>query len=302
MEIELRHMRAFVALAEERHFGRAAAQLGIAQPPLSRQIQDLERELGAELVDRGTRPPALTAAGEAFLEQARLALDQARRAVDRGRRAGRGQLAWLRVGALTWAFNGIVPEVAQAFRARHPDVRLALSTTGHALQADSLRDETLDVVFAQSIVDSRGLQVEPLLEEALVALVPERHRFASRSTLSLEELVSEPFVAMCSVCTPDVAKEQATLFRSLRLTREIAEEACGPLQQLGLVAAGFGLALSPASMGLVRREGVAFVPLERGTPTLPLHLLWRRGDEREPLRLFLDTARELAHSTMPIPH
>jgi DNA-binding transcriptional LysR family regulator len=297
MDVELRHLRAFVALAEERHFGRAAERLKIAQPPLSRQIQDLERELGSELLDRRRRPVGLTPAGEAFLEEARVALEQSRRTVERARRAGRGQL-WLSVAAPPWAFNGVLPAVLKAFRARHPEVGLELSTTDPVFQGNSLRDGAFDVVFAQWVVDTRGLALEPLLEEPTVALVPERHRLASRPALSLKDVAGEPSVAMCSRCTPKLAQEEATLFRSRGLTRHVVQSACGPLQQLGLVAAGLGIALSSASMSLLRREGVAFVPLETDTPSSSLHLLWRRDDERERLQRFLETAREVARSDM----
>jgi DNA-binding transcriptional LysR family regulator len=294
MEVELRHMQAFVALAEERHFGRAAERLQIAQPPLSRQIRELERELGTELIDRSTRPVRLTVAGEVFLERARIAVREAHRASERARWGSRGQLAWLSVAGLPWGFNGILLAAARAFGVRRPGVRLELSTTTPALQADSLRDGALDVVFAQWANDTGGLQLEPLLEEPRIALVPGEHRLARGPALSLEELARAPFVAMCPVCYPNLARDHATLFYDRGLRPEPAQQACGPLEQLGMVAAGLGLGLALASLRPLRPRGVSFVPLERDTPPSSLHLLWRRGDAREHLRAFLDTAREVA--------
>ena len=294
MDIELRHMRAFVALAEERHFGRAAEKLHITQPPLSRQIQDLERELGTELVDRSRRPMRLTPAGRVFLEQARLTLEQARRGVDRSRRAGDGRVTWLRVAALSSAFDGCFPNILRAFRRRYPDVAVETSTTRVDLQADSLRDETFDIAITQWIRDSNGLKVEPLTQERRIALVPAEHPFAGRSALALAELAGQPFISPCPVCTPELEQEQAALFTSYNLTRTVAHQACGPLQQLGLVAAAEGVALAIDSIANVRRGGVTAVPLDQAVPGAEFFLLWRQADQREQVTAFLDVAREVA--------
>lgn len=296
MEVELRHLRAFVAVAEERHFGRAATRLGIAQPPLSRQIRDLERELAIELFDRGTRPVRLTDAGAAFLKEARNALEETRRAVQWGRRAGRGQLGRLSIGALPWAYNSIIPPVLRAFRARQPDITLDVKTLIPVDQAVALREERIDIAFAQWIIDARGLHLEPLLEEPMIALVPEGHAWASQPVVPLDDLATEPCVAMCPACVPNLAEEQSALFRNRGLMRNVVKEACGPLEQLALVAAGCGVGMSLGSLSNVRRDGVTFVPLEGDVPTSTFFLLWRRDDDRELLRIFLDTAREVAQT------
>ncbi len=299
MELELRHMRAFVAVAEERHFGRAAERLHVAQPPLSRQIRRLEDQLGTELFDRSSRPIRLTAAGAAFLEEAQLTLDQARRAVERGRRAGRGELGRLSIGALPSAYNGILPSVVRAFGGRFPDVSLELSTLAPADQADALRKARLDLGFAgfpRRLAEGQGLRAEVLVEEPMVAIVPEHHPLAERAEVSLEEVANEPRVSMSRAVAPTLFDEQAALFRGRDLTPTVVHEASDVQGLLGLVAAGVGVALHLDSFRNLGRRGVTFVPLEGETPKVTLCLLWRRDDDRELVRAFVDTARRVAGS------
>jgi LysR family transcriptional regulator, benzoate and cis,cis-muconate-responsive activator of ben and cat genes len=192
-----------------------------------------------------------------------------------------------------------MPDVVRAFRARVPEVKLRLDIMAPVEQATALREERLDVGFSQWMIDTRGLTAEPLLEEPIVALVPEGHPLAKRELLSLEDVARQPFIAMCSVCTPNVAEEQAALFRSRGLMRSVVQETCSEVHQLGLVAAGLGVGLSLASSANLRRRGVVFVPLEQGTPTSTFFLLWRRGDGRELVSEFLETARQVARGFRP---
>lgn len=299
MEIGLRHLRAVVAVAEERHFGRAAERLHIAQPPLSRQVRDLEEELGAELFDRSRRPVRLTAAGEAFLGEAKRGLDQVARAVDRGRRAGRGELGRLSIAALPWAHNGILPPVVSAFRARAPDVYLELSTQAPGDQAEALRNGRLDIGFAgfaHWLAAVRGLEVEPLLEEPFVAMVADDHPLARRTEVSLEQLASEPFVSISRAGAPELSDVQAGAFSERGLSPTLAQEAPDPEALLGLIAAGVGVGLHMASFANLRRRGVTFLPLADAAPTATLFLLWRRGEAQKAVRIFVDTAREVARA------
>lgn len=299
MELELRHLRAFVVVAEERHFGKAAERLHVSQPPLSRQIRRLEQELGTTLLDRSTRPIRLTTAGAAFYEEAALTLDQARRAVERGRRAGSGELGQLSIGALPWAYNGIVPPVLRAFGARLPDVRLELDTVSPAEQVEDIQRGRLDVGFsgfAQRLALAHALEAEPLVQETMVALVPQHHPIATRAQVSLEELAAEPRLSMSRLAAPALADEQAALFRQRGLSPRVAHEATDIQGLLGLVAAGVGVALHLESSRNLHRSGVAFVPLEDDVPPVTLHLLWRSEDDRKVVRAFVETAREVAES------
>lgn len=297
MEIELRHLRYFIAVADERHFGRAARRLHIAQPPLSRQIRNLEEELGAELLDRKSRPLRLTAAGAAFREEAWVLLDRAERAIDRWRLAPHEQVGHLNVAVLPWAYGGMLPSLVGTFGARAPHVSLELSTRSVEEQLEALAKDWIDVGLGRAVRAGRTLRVEALLTERTVAVVPESHRLTDRSEISLEDLAGEPLVSIARRVTPGFAHRQDDLFLSRGLTPTIVHEAPDPQAQLALVAAGVGAGLHLASISEpVRHRGVAFIPLSPEPPPVTLTALWRRDDDRELLRLFLETAREVAGS------
>lgn len=303
MQIELRHLRSFLALADELHFGRAAQRLHVAQPALSRQIRALERELGTELLDRRLRPLALTAAGIAFLHEARRAVRQAHRAVDIGRQVGRGEIGQLSIETTFWAYTAIVPAVVRAFHARAPQVGLGLSTAvGPTEQVEGLEKERIDVcftAFGQWTVRRRELHVEPLLEEPMAAIVPDDHRFAQRSQVNLRELADEPFVALSHAIVPGLVDRQMAIFHERGLSPMLVGEAPDPLALFALIGAGIGVGIHMASFGNLRHPGVAFIPIADHGATARLLLVWRRGDDREIVRLFVATARDVARSRKP---
>lgn len=303
MEIELRHMRSFLTVAQEMHFGRAAERLHIAQPVLSRQVRGLEQELGTALFDRSSRPIRLTNAGTAFLEEAQLAVHQAGRAVETGRRAARGEVGHLSVEATFWAYNAIVPSAVRAYRSRSPDVSIALSTAiGPTALIDGLQKERLDVcfaAFAQWLVGRRALEVEPLLEEQMVAIVAEGHRFAQLPEVTLDELAEEPLVALSHAVVPGLIDRQMAVFHERGLSPTQVQEVPDPMALFCLVGAGVGVGIHMASFSNLRHPGVSFVPIAGDAPTAKLLLLWRRGDDRDIVRGFIDTARQVARSLEP---
>ena len=303
MDVELRHLRSFLALAEELHFGRAAERLHMTQPALSRQVSGLERELGVGLFDRTSRPIRLTTAGAAFRDEARLAVHQAGRAVETGRRAARGEVGRLSVQTTFWAYNAIFPAVARAFRARAPKVTLELSTAvGPTAQVEGLEKERLDVcftAFAQWLVRRRILEVEPLLEEEMVAIVAKDHPFAQRSEVGLAELAEEPLVSLSHAIVPGLIDRQMAVFHERGLSPTPIQEAPDPLALFSLIGAGVGIGMHMASFSNLHHPSVAFVPIAGDAPTAKLLLLWRHGDDRETVRNFLDTAREVARTLEP---
>lgn len=296
MDIELRHLRSFIAVAEELHFGRAAERLHISQPPLSQQILRLERELDTALFDRTTRPIRLTAAGTLFLEEARRALVHVNRGLEVSRRAGRGEFGHLSVGAINWAHAAFVPALVRALRANAPDIRLALSTNAPTDQMDDLLDERLDVAltaFAPWPMANSALQVEPLIEESMVALLACDHPLATEAQVSLEQLAGEPFLALSSRVTPGLIDQQMTLLHERGLTPPRVQEFADPQTMLSLIAAGAGVSLHMTSYRNLRRD-VSFVPLADDAPTARLLMVWRREDQRPLLRTLLDIARAVA--------
>lgn len=298
MEVELRHLHSFLVLAEELHFGRAAERLGVVQPALSRQIRGLEVELGTALFDRSSRPIALTSAGVAFLSEARVAVRHAERAVVAGRRAGRGEIGQLAVENTFWAYTAILPAVVRAFRARAPNVRLELATaSGPTQQVERLEKELVDVcftAFGHWSVKRRALQVEPLLEDPMTAIVPDHHGFAERPEIELAELASEPLIMLSHAIVPGLLDRQMAIFHERGLSPTLVQEAPDPLALFSLIGAGLGVGIHMASFATLRPPGVSFVPIAGNPGTAKLLLLWRRDDEREVLRMFLDTAREVA--------
>ena len=180
---EMRLLRYFVTVAEERHFGRAAERLHIAQPPLSQQIQKLERQLGVDLIDRSRRPIELTDAGTALLGEARLALTHGERAFAAARRAATGHLGHLHIGALQAAVDGVLSYVMRAHRRDYPDVKLELTELDTTEQVAQLVEHRLDVGFLRGPVDEPSLTIQTLIEDPLAAVVSEDDALAEHERL-----------------------------------------------------------------------------------------------------------------------
>ena len=288
-----------MAVAEERNFRRAADRLNLAQPAISRQIRLVERELGFELFDRATRPVTLTAAGAVFLVEARRTLDQAGRAVARGREAHRGEVNRLSLGTVSWACNGAVPAVMRDFRARFPDTRLEVSVRPGIDQVEALLASRLDIGFAGGGCERSPIASEQLFEEPLIGAVPDGHPLTQRGAASLDELLSEPYVCISRLATPGMFEQQMELLRLRGRDGGAIQEAPDIQALLGLVAAGLGVTLLPASSCALRREGVAFVPLEGAVPVVSLFILWRRDEDRDLVQSFVQTARDVARAARP---
>ena len=296
MDFELQHLRALIALAEERHFGRAAERLHLTQPTLSRQIRRLEEAIDADLIDRTTRPLRLTPSGTSFLQDAHFILGQAQRAAERGRRPAGSEVRQLSVGSVAWTYTGFLPRILGAFRTRFPDTVFELSVRSPYDQVEALENQWLDLGFVRPVVVSRRLRIEPLLEERLVAVVPERHPLAKRRQVSLEELAAEPFISIPRIAAPGFDFMQATFLAQRGRAPTVLGEAPDPQAQLALIAAGLGVGLHIAPAVNRRERGVAFIALEDEVPTVPLALLWRREDGRELVRGFIETAHEVTRS------
>ncbi|MGH7710510.1 MAG: LysR substrate-binding domain-containing protein [Gemmatimonadaceae bacterium] len=284
--MELRHLRYFVAVAEELHFGRAAERLHIAQPPLSRQVRDLERELGTQLFDRVARGVVLTAAGRAFLPQARLTLAQAERAQRTAQRAALGEIGRLRVGFVEAAtYSGILPHVLGFFRMHLPLIGLSLFEMDSAQQEEALRETRIDLGIIQSppADAARWLRVEKVHTDALVAAVPESHRLAVRAKLVLGDLAADPFVLFPRTADPALYDEIVASCRSAGFSPPVVQEAAGWLTLAGLVGAGVGVAFVPRSLSNITRPGVVYRPVRDLSVETKLFAAWKKG-ERSPVR------------------
>ncbi|CAN5564006.1 LysR family transcriptional regulator [soil metagenome] len=271
--MELRHFRYFVALAEELHFGRAARRLRIAQPPLSRQIRDLEDELAAALFTRNRRGVSLTAAGNALLVRAREVLSAVDRAAIDAQRAGRGEVGTIAIGYVASAAYNALATILREFRANCPGVAVRVRQLPPTEQLRALRARELDVGLLRVPFDDSGVKSAIVRKETLVAAIPSDHRLASRKRLALIDLADEPFVLFPRIASPPFFDYVVSLCQAAGFSPQIAYEA-PHFDLLSLVSAGFGVSLVPSSTKEMRREGLVLRPIV-GSPRADLVVVWR---------------------------
>lgn len=285
--MELRHLRYFIAVAEELHFGRAAEQLGISQPPLSQQIQALEEEVGARLLERTNRRVELTEAGRLFLDESRQVLAQVDKAVQLARRAQRGELGELKVGFTSSApFTSTVPRSIHAFRQAYPDVHLELHEMSSAETVKALLEDRLQVGVIRPLALPDNLLAVELFREPLVAVLRADHPLAAGSAEGLEiaALAEEPFVFFPRTFGTGLYDQLIALTREAGFSPRIAQEASEAMTIIGLVSAGLGVSVLPASFRRTRVDGVVYRTLLDPGATTAVWLVRRRG-ERSPLAL-----------------
>jgi DNA-binding transcriptional LysR family regulator len=301
--MELRHIRYFVAVAEEGHVTRAAERLGIQQPPLSQQIRALEDELGVQLFRRKPRGVELTDAGTAFLQHATSILAQVDQALASTRRTARGEQGRLVVGFTSSApFNPFVPRVIRTFRERAPLVALALEESGSADLVQRLRREEIDVAIIRSrVADASGLEIKTILNEEMLVALPTGHEFAKGSSkkrkapLQIGSLAKETFVLYKRPGGPGLYDTIIAACRDAGFSPRVSQEAPRIISTLNLVAAGLGVSIVPASLQGFQMEGVVYRRLT-GSAHLraPLILACRRGENSAAVERFVqlvDTLR-----------
>jgi DNA-binding transcriptional LysR family regulator len=292
MTVELRHIRYFLAVAEERHFTRAAAKVGIGQPPLSQQIKDLEGEVGAALFHRLAHGAELTEAGKAFLAGVKEMPLTAERATMAARRAARGETGSLRVGFTASAtFNIVVPNTIRAFRRAHPDIDLTLEEANTAPLITRLRERTLDAAFLRPGAAGSGeLQVRRLSEEPMVVALPKRHSAAAFERIDLALLKDEPFLLFPREIAPTLYDTVVDACRKAGFEPIIGQVVPHMASIVNLVAAELGVSIVPASMMQVRVTGIAYRPIAGQSPTTRLALAYRRGETSPVVRNFITRA------------
>ena len=292
--MELRHLRYFVVVAEELHFRRAAERLHMSQPPLSQQIRALEQEIGAKLFERNQRKVELTAAGAAFLERAREILDAVEDAARQARRVQRGEVGRLAVGFVGSAMYSFVPELLREFRSHAPDITLRLNELGTSEQLRQLEDGRLDIGFVRVPRTRPDLTFETLVEEPVVAALPDAHRLATHPLLRLTDLEGEPLVLLTRAGAPGLREALADAIDKLGGEERIVQEAAEMQTVVGLVAAGVGVSLVPESVRALARAGVTYRPLNGYAPKVRLAMAWRAADGSPVLAAFLEMARAAA--------
>lgn len=290
--MELRHLRYFIAVAEELHFSRAAERLHMAQPPLSQQIQQLEAELGVALFQRKTkRQVQLTEAGRVFLQEGYQILAQLEQAVRLTQRTGRGEVGQLVVGFASSVTYDVLPAILRQFREQFPAVQLVLQELTTSQQELALRDRRIHVGFGHPPLDTESLALECISQETLVVALPATHPFAKRKRVSLRSLAEEPFILFPRYLGAGLYDQIIQSCRQAGFTPIVAQEAIQMQTIIGLVSAGMGLALVPSSLQNLQRVGVVYRALRERSPTIETAVVWNQEELSPVLREFLAVVR-----------
>ncbi|MGE8689898.1 MAG: LysR substrate-binding domain-containing protein [Achromobacter sp.] len=296
--VDLRLLRYFVAVAEESHLTKAAARLGIRQPPLSQQIRVLEQELGVTLFHRLPRGMELTESGRALLDDARNIIALTEQAVEGVRRVSLGEAGRLTVGFTgSAAFHPFVPSVIRRFRESAPNVRLVLEESSTGELMEDVSEGRVDVAFIRGAYGpDRGVVVETVLEETMLAAFPADHpavKGRARKRIALAELADESLILYRRHSGPGLYDAIITACGAAGFSPRVAQEAPRMLSTLSLVAAGLGVSLVPASLRRVNIEGVVYVSVSQPTELrAPLNLIWRDAPLSGAARRLIEEARQ----------
>ncbi|RDT52359.1 LysR family transcriptional regulator [Escherichia coli] len=281
MNIELRHLRYFIAVAEELHFGHAAARLNISQPPLSQQIQILEQQIGAKLLARTNRSVSLTPAGRQFLADSRQILSQVDDAVSRAARLHQGETGDLRIGFTSSApFITAVSDTLSSFRQRYPDVHIQTREINTREQIAPLNEGKLDLGLMRNTLLPDTLAWQVILQEPLLAMIHRDHPLAAKPGVSLAELAREPFVFFDPHVGTGLYDDILGLLRRYHLTPLITQEVGEAMTIIGLVAAGLGVSILPASFRRVQLKEMRWVPILETDAVSEMWLVWAKHHEQ----------------------
>jgi DNA-binding transcriptional LysR family regulator len=286
--MELRHLRYFVAVAEELNFRRAAERLHVAQPALSAQIKNLEGELGVRLFERTTRSVLLTQTGQVFLTEARGILSATTHAEQLVRKAEHGLVGTLRVGVITPATGPLLAKVLRHFHQKYPGVTLSLSALSSVEQLRRLRANELDAGLLRPPTVSPELEIRFVEQAPMVLAAPTGHRLAKKRSLEWKDFDGEGLVMI----HPDQQHSFYDPFISACVKAgaktHVAQYAQDVQIKMWLISAGFGIAPVTATLEEIRRPGIVFRPLPRGLPAIQTALVWRRLDASPVVKNFLD--------------
>lgn len=273
--MELRHLRYFVAVAEELHFGKAAQRLHIVQPALSKQISLLERELGVRLLERTKRHVQLTNAGVAFLEDARKTIAHAEMAAERAHLAGRGERGVLRIGFIAPAIFNLLPRTLRAYRTRFPGVRLRLSEVSNRSAIDGITSGHLDIAFVRlPIENDRRVCCVTVSDEPVILALPAGHELAEQAEVDLRSLAGESFVMISRAQEPALYDHYVAWCLEAGFSPQVVHEVDRTHVAVGLVAGDMGVAFVPTCARAMAHPGVAYLPLRSPAPRLVMGALW----------------------------
>lgn len=290
--MELRHLRYFLAVAEELHFGRAAARLHVAQPPLSRQIQQLEKELGVELFRRTKKSVQLTDAGRIFQKEAANVLETLERGISKVKRASRGEAGWLTIGSIGAAYYDVLPPVLRKLRQNYPEVKLILQPLVMSEENQLLLEKRIDVSFSRFAKPEKNLVFEIISKEELVVALPPDHRLARRKVLSIHDLKDESFILFPHLPS-DYAEYTLQVFANEGFSPKITQTVKEMYIALGLVAAGIGITLIPSSFKGTQQKEIVYLNLKKPAPAMELIMGYRENETSPVILRFIETVHSI---------
>ena len=290
--MDIRLLRYFSVLADELHFGRAAARLHISQPPLSQQIRLLEEKIGAPLFIRTHHNVKLTEAGHKLKEQVPLVFEQLNRAIDLTQQVGRGHVGKLEIGIISSVMVDLLLKALLQFGEKCPGVEWHLHEMTPAAQITALKEHRIDICIFRLSQEDPAIRSELLQQEQIVIALPATHRLAANDHLALADLANDPFVAF-ETRRSRLAEYLLQLCTQAGFTPQVSHQVTEAQTLLALVKAGFGVALLPESTASMAPQGVVFKPLKPALPTISLYAHYRVDDTSPVLAVFLNTLREV---------
>jgi len=294
--MELRHLRYFLAMVDTLNFTKAAARLHIAQPPLSRQIRDLEEELSVTLFDRSGKRVELSAAGQVFAERARQILAAADSAVIDSQRAQRGEIGRLAIGFFEHTAYTLLPPILREFRQRFPGVNVELRWFPVVEQVNALSRGDVDLAFVRPVSNLDPLNKQLILEEPFVLALADDNPLAGKRQVSIAECAQHRVINFTQALAPDYHAIIARLCALGGFAPSVLSEVGQVYTALGLVSSGFGVAIVPASVQRVRVENVVYRPLKERAPKSETLLAWKHSTRSAALLAFVALAGEVARN------
>jgi DNA-binding transcriptional LysR family regulator len=293
--MELRQLRYFLTVAEERHFARAAARLHIAQQSLSFQIKQLEQELDTLLFERTTRRVELTAAGRVFLQELELVFEHLQRGVEQARRAGRGEVGRLVVGYHSITLYNIMPSAVRIFRERYPDVEVVLQEMISPALEEAIEPGAVDIGLAGlSGIDLPALEYEILYRDTVAVALPKGHAFERYTNIPLAALADEPFVMYSRAQKKQGFDQIIALCQSRGFSPQIVQEAATDSAVISLVAGGIGIAIVVSSLQRVRADEVSYRTLVEPVVEANFGIIWKRDNPSPVAQAFVQTVHGIA--------
>jgi len=292
--VELRHLRYFVAVGEEEHFGRAAERLHVVQPALTRQVRQLEEEIGCALFERLKRGVRLTEHGKSFLEDARRLLADLGSSVERTRLIAQGKVGRLRIGfSDTATYSGELPSILHTFRTRWPEVRLELSPSSSVVAGEQLRRREVDVAFVYVVPTGlRELKTQTISVERWVLALPRAHPLVKIKRVKLRDLIREPFVWFPRSVAPPLYDRVLAACHAAGLTLNIVQEVNNPTTMLSLVAGGIGVTFIITSAEKTKPDSVVLRKVDDLRVTAELSAIWREDIKIPTLQKFIEVVRQ----------